>query len=151
MATKTKMSATATTEAMREGMEKTVAATKANFEKAAKGFGDVAAFNKANIEAVVASAKVSAKSAETINSELLAFSKQSIEDGIAAAKAMMGAKSLKEFFEIQTDYSKSAFDSMVNQMTKMADMVVSTSKEAVEPINGRVTAVVELVQKQKAA
>jgi phasin family protein len=133
-------------DAVRKGIEKTVEMTKSQFEKAAKSAGDVASFNKETVEALVKSANATAKGVEAFNAEVVAFSKQSIEDTIAAAKAMMGARSMKEFVELQTDFSKSSFDAMVNQSTKMADLFMGTAKDAIEPIQARAATVVEHVQ-----
>ena len=58
------------------------------------------------------SATVAGKGAETLNNEIYAYSKQSIEDSIAAGKAVLGSKSVHEAFEIQTDFAKSAFETM---------------------------------------
>jgi phasin family protein len=133
-------------DAMRKGIEKTVEMTKSQFEKAAKSAGDVASFNKETVEALVKSANATAKGVEAFNAEVVSYSKQSIEDTVAAAKAMMGARSVKEFVELHTDFSKTAFDAMVNQSTKMADLLMGTAKDAFEPIQSRAAAVVEKVQ-----
>ena len=141
----------ASSDAVRKGIEKTVELTKSHFEKTAKGLGDVAAFNKDNVEALVKSANATAKALESINAEILAYSKQSVEDSIAATKAMMSARSVKEFFELQTDYSKTTFDSFVNESTKLTDLMVGATKEAFAPIQSRVTAAVEKVQSLRPA
>lgn len=126
-------------------------AMKQSFERAAKSYDSIAAFNKATIEAVIHSANTATKGFEAINSEALAFSKQSLEDAMAAAKAAMTSKSVQELMEIQTDYAKSAFDAVVGQFTKMGDMMTSMAKEAVEPLNGRTAALMEMIQSQRVA
>lgn len=125
-------------------------AWKDNFEKAVKSYDDLASMSRENVEAFMKSANALTKGFEAISTEAISFSKQSVEDSVAAAKAAMSSRSVQEFIEINTDYTKSSFDSVVSQMTKMGDMVADTSKEAVEPINGRMTAVVELVQQKSA-
>jgi phasin family protein len=133
-------------DAVRKGIEKTVEMTKTHFEKAAKSVGDVATFNKETVEALVKSANATAKGVEAINAEVVSFSKQSIEDTIAAAKAIMSARSVKEFVELQTDFSKTSFDAMVNQSTKLADLFMSFTKDAIEPIQSRAAVVAEKAQ-----
>jgi phasin family protein len=133
-------------DAVRKGIEKTVEMTKTQFEKAAKSVGDVATFNKETVEALVKSANATAKGVEAINAEVVSFSKQTIEDTIAAAKAIMSARSVKEFVELQTDFSKTSFDAMVNQSTKLADLFMSFTKDAIEPIQSRAAAVAEKAQ-----
>jgi phasin family protein len=126
-------------------------ALKANFEKAVKGYDQFLGFSKDTVEAYVKAANVAGKGAETLHNEIYAFSKQSIEDSIANAKAIMGSKSAHEAFELQTGFAKSAFEAYVGQLTKLSEMMVATSKETFEPIQGRVQAWVEVVQSARAA
>jgi len=126
-------------------------ALKVSFEKAVKGYDQLLGYSKDTVEAYVKSANAAGKGAETLHNEIYAYSKQSIEDSIATAKALMGSKSVHEAFELQTDYAKSAFDAYVSELTKLSELVVSTTKEAFEPLQGRVAAWVEVVQTARAA
>jgi phasin family protein len=126
-------------------------AMKQSFDRAVEGYEQFAAFNKATVEALIQAANVTAKGFEAINSEALAFSRQTIEEGVAVAKAAIGSKSIQELIELQSDFTKSTFDSCVGQMTKMGDMVVNIAKEAAEPLNSRVAALVEIAQGSRAA
>lgn len=116
------------------------------FEKMTAGFGDFASVNRENAEAIVKAANAAAKGFEQINSELLAFSRQSMEDGVAAVKTIMGSKSLQEAMEAQSDFTKSAFDAYVSQMSKVGELFVSATRDAIEPISGRVKATMEAIQ-----
>ena len=96
-------------------------------------------------------ANVAGKGAETLHNEIYAYSKQSIEDTVAATKALMASKSVHEAFELQTDFAKTAFDAYVSQLTKISELMVSTTKDSFQPIQGRVQAWVETVQNVRAA
>lgn len=133
--------------AMKNGAE----ALKANFEKAVKNYDQLLGYGKETVEAYVKAATAAGKGAETFHNEIYAFSKQSIEDSIAAAKAMLGSKSVHEAFELQTDFAKTSFDAYVGEMTKLSELMVSTTKEAFEPLQGRVAKWVEVVQSARAA
>jgi phasin family protein len=126
-------------------------ALKAGFEKATKSYDQFLGYTKDTVDAYVLSATVAGKGAETFNSEVYAFSKQSIEDSVAAAKALFATKSIHEAFALQTDYAKSAFDAYVSEITKLSELVASTTKSALEPIQGRVEAFVDVVQSTRAA
>jgi phasin family protein len=126
-------------------------AMKQSFDRAAKGYDSLAAFNKATLEAFIQSANVATKGLETINAEALAYSKQALEDSVAAAKAAMTSKSIQELIEVQSDFAKSSFDTMVGQATKFGDLFMSVAKETAEPISGRTAALVELVQSSRIA
>jgi phasin family protein len=126
-------------------------AVRQSFDRAVAGYDQLAAFNKATVEAIIQSANATAKGFEAINSEALAYSRQTIEESVAAAKAAIGSKSIQELIELQSDFAKSAIDSYVGQVTKMGDMVASIAKEAAEPLNSRVAALVEMVQGSRVA
>ena len=97
------------------------------------------------------SANVAGKGAETLHNEIYSYSKQSIEESIAAAKTLLGAKSVHEAFELQSDFAKTAFNAYVGEMTKLSELFVGTAKEAFEPLQGRVQAWVEVMQTARAA
>lgn len=150
MATKAKPTNGAT-ETVEKMVSQSTEAMKDSFEKTMSSFDKFNAFSKENVEAVMQSANATTKGLEAINSEALAFSRQSVEDGVAAAKAIMGAKSVQEFVELNSEFSKSAFDQYVGQMTKLGDMFTSLAKDASEPLNGRVNAFVEIVKTARPA
>ena len=127
-------------------LESGTIALKTGLEKAMKGYDAVLGYGKDTAEAVMKSATVAGKSAETINSEIYSFSKQSIEESLAATKAVLGSKSVHEAFELQTDFAKTAFDAYFGQMTRLGEIFTSTTKEAIQPLQSRVQAWVDVVQ-----
>lgn len=133
--------------AMKNGAE----ALKANFEKAVKNYDQFLGYGKETVEAYVKAATVAGKGAETLHNEIYAYSKQSMEDSIAAAKAVLGTKSVHEAFELQSDYAKTAFEGYVGEMTKLSELMVSMTKEAFEPLQGRAAKWVEVVQNARTA
>lgn len=126
-------------------------ALKANFEKAVKSYDQILGFSKDTVEAYVKAANVAGKGAETLHNEIYGYSKATIEGSIANAKAVMASKSAHEAFELQTGFAKSAFESYISQLTKLSELMVATSKESFEPIQGRVQAWVDVVQSARAA
>ncbi|HEY5289168.1 MAG TPA: TIGR01841 family phasin [Caulobacteraceae bacterium] len=121
-------------------------AFKDNFEKSLGVFAELNAHSKKNFEAVVASMTAATKGAETLGAHAVAISKKAVEDQMTAAKTLAGAKSVQEVIELQTSFAKSAFESYVAGMNKMAETVAASMKESASPINERVTAFVERVQ-----
>ncbi|MBI1329917.1 MAG: hypothetical protein GC166_08440 [Alphaproteobacteria bacterium] len=154
MATKAKTTAEKTIGAA-EGIESAfkngTEAFKNSFESAAKNYDKFFSYGRDSVEAYFKAANAAGKGVETLNSELYAFSKQSLEDSMAIAKSLMGTKSVHEALELQTDFAKTAFDAYVGEMTKVGEIVASTAKEAIEPLQARYQAWVEVVQSAKAA
>jgi phasin family protein len=115
-------------------------------ERMSKGFEEVTQFGQDNVEAIVASGKVMAKAAEEMNAEVIAFSKKSYEDSMAAAKEIASARTVSEYFEKQTAFAKTSFETFVAEATKLNEMYSQAAKEAFAPLNARFTAAAEIVK-----
>ena len=115
-------------------------------EKSLTQLNELNAHSKKNLEAVIASVTASTKGAEALGAQAMAYSKKAVEDHVAAAKSLSGAKSVQEVIELQTTYAKSALDAYIAEVSKMSDIVSSSVKDAVKPLNERVTAAVERLQ-----
>ena len=94
----------------------------------------IPSFNKEMAEAVIEAATKASKGVETINSEVFTFSRHSMDEGIAVTKAILGAKSLQEVVERQTEYTKSAVEAYIAEMSKVRELAMDTAKAASEPL-----------------
>ena len=139
-----------TTETVKSTVEQfTTAGNKAFKDSVEKSLGAIAEMNahsKKNLEAVVASVTAATKGVETLGAHAVAFSKKAMEDQVAAAKTLSAAKSVQEVVELQTSFAKTAFETYISEMNKMAETVAASVKESVSPLNERVTALVEKIQ-----
>ena len=115
-------------------------ALKETIERSAAAFGDISEYGKNNLDAVIASFTAATQGAEAINSNAVAFTKKSVEDTIEAAKSLAGVRSVQEAIELQTEYAKSAMDAYLAEITKAADLMAATFKDAWKPINDRTIA-----------
>ena len=121
-------------------------ALKAGFDKAIAGYDNMVGYGKDTAEAMIKSATAAGKGAETLHNEIYAYAKQSMEDSITAGKAILGAKSVHEAIEVQTDYAKSAFENYVAELSKFNQLMTAVAKDSYAPIEGRAQAWVEVVQ-----
>ncbi|MFP3943725.1 MAG: phasin family protein [Alphaproteobacteria bacterium] len=152
--TKTATGSTAgrdTSETVDTMMNAGTGAMKDGFEQAAKGYDQLAGFSRETIDAWMRSANAAARGMEAINTEALTFSRQSMEESMAAARQAMTAKTAQEWMELQSDFTKSVFDSYMGQMSRFSDMFASTARETMEPLNGRFNAFVDMVQSRRAS
>jgi len=115
-------------------------------EKSLSGLGEVNSHSKKNLEAVIASVSAVTKGAETLGAEAMAYSKKSIEDQVSAVKSLSGAKSIQDVVELQTNFTKLALEAYIAEMSKMSEIVASSVKDSMKPLNERVTAMVERIQ-----
>ncbi len=132
------------TEMAREQVER-------SFPQAVAKFDEAAAVGKDNLAAAFAAQAIAQKGFETIADEVASLSKLAAETQIANFKALLGIKSVQEMVEIQSGFARSAFDSAVAGATKVAELTVKVANEAAEPIQSRVTKVIEKYSKPLAA
>ncbi|MEM1020121.1 MAG: phasin family protein [Sphingomonadales bacterium] len=133
----------ASSEAATKNIEKSFEMTKKTMDEAVKGFDEIAAFSKENVDAMMASSNAATKGLESMNAEIMAYSKSAMEDSMAAMKALTGAKNLREYFDIQNAMMKSSYDRYVAESSKFSEMGLKIMSEVAEPVNARMAVVME--------
>ena len=145
-APKTARTVKSATEAFETASAAGAEAIRENIDRNLAALSEASAFGKENLEALIASATATQKGFETLSARYVAFSKQALENHVAATKALLTSKSVQEFVEKQSAYAKSSFDAYVTEVTETAELASGFAKEALKPINERVSAVGHLVQ-----
>lgn len=124
-----------------KGYEKAASTTRAQVEKTSqavfKGYDDLAVVGKDNIDACLKSGTILAKGMEALGNEVVKYTQTSIEKNMAAAKTMMGARTLREAVDLQTNYARESFDSMVAETAKLTGLSVELANQALEPLQSR--------------
>jgi len=113
------------------------ARTQATMEKSAKLFEDMIAFNKGNLEAVVESSKIAAKGAETLGQGAADYAKRSFETATQTLQTLSSVKSPTEFLKLQSDFARSAFDSMVAETSRSTEHLMKLAGEVAQPLSNR--------------
>ncbi|MGC1179149.1 MAG: phasin family protein, partial [Methyloceanibacter sp.] len=62
------------------------------------------------------------------------YSKKAVEDSMRAFEQLMGAKSLEQAIEIQSQFTKKAYDTYMAEMSKLGEMYVGLAKNAYKPV-----------------
>jgi len=101
-----------------------------------KNFDEVQKLGKDNVEATMRSFGVASKGLQAIAAEVTNYSKKSFEDGTAAVERLMGAKTLENAIEVQSEYAKTAYEGFVAQATKLGELYSDIAKEAYKPFEG---------------
>ncbi len=112
-----------------------------------QGYEDATAFNKANFDATLKTMGVITKGVEDTNRALFALSQALFEKRVATYKAVMGAKTLKEVVDLETEYVKGMIDGFVTEGTKLSESSIKVANDAIAPLNERVNAAVEKIGK----
>jgi phasin family protein len=121
------------------------------YEKAVADYDRLLGFNKETVIAYALAVNAAGKGAESLHNELYAFSKQAARDSIANTTKLLDSKSADEAFELQSDIAMTAFQAYMTEVAKVSEIMVSTTKSAFEPFQGRVRAWMDAVHAARAS
>jgi phasin family protein len=119
---------------------------KGAMEKTAKVAEELADLTRGNVEALVASSKVAAKGVEAISQSAAEYSRKSFEDASSALKSFAEVKSATDFFKLQGDFARSAFDAAVAESARVSETVLKLAGDVAEPLTSRYTVAAERVK-----
>jgi phasin family protein len=119
---------------------------KAAAEKSTKIVEQIADLTRGNVEAIVASSKIAAKGVETLSQDAAEYSRKSFEEASAVLKSFAEVKSATDFFKLQGEYARSAFDAAVAESARVSESMLKLAGEVAEPINSRYTVAAERVK-----
>jgi phasin family protein len=119
---------------------------KTAMEKGAKIAEEIADLTRGNVEAIVASSKVAAKGVETLSQDAAEFGRKSFEEASATLKSFAEVKSATDFFKLQSDYARSAFDAAVAETARASEAFLKIAGDVAEPITSRYTVAAERVK-----
>ncbi len=97
-------------------------------------FEEFQKYGKEQLEAATSVASTLAKGFQTIAAETTDYSKKSLESNSAFVEKLLGAKSLDNAIQIQSEYAKSAYEGFVAQATKIGELYTNLAKEAFKPV-----------------
>ena len=89
---------------------------------------------QANYDAALRSYGEAAKGFQAIGNEVTDYAKRSFEDATRAWEQLVGAKSLEQAIEIQTNYAKKAYDNWTAEVSKLGEMYSAASRDAYKPV-----------------
>jgi len=119
---------------------------KTAFEKSSKLGEEMVDFAKGNVEAVIASSKVAAKAGESLGQEAAEYGKKHFEAATAAFKSFATVKSPTELFQLQSEYAKSAFDSLVAEASRVSESLMKVAGDVAQPISTRYAIAAEKIK-----
>src|SRR5438067_2309685 len=99
---------------------------------------DIQQYGKEHFETVVASATTVQNGLQAIASAYGDYTKKSFEDTKAFVEKLSGVKSLDKAIEAQSEFAKSAYETLVADSQKIAGLYGDLAKQAFKPIEGLV-------------
>jgi hypothetical protein len=98
-----------------------------------KNMDELQQFGKDNMDATMKSLGTFSKSWQAITAEMAEYSKKVFEQGTAATEKLLGAKSFEKAVEVQTEYTKSAYEGFVAEATKLGELYSDLAREMYRP------------------
>lgn len=96
-------------------------------------FEDAGKLGKEVMDTSLKSFAAVSKGAQAIAVETTEYSKKTFEAGSATLEKLIAAKSLENAIEIQAEYARSFYESLVAQTTKMGDLYADLARDAYKP------------------
>lgn len=119
---------------------------KAAVEKSSKIVEEMNELTKGNVEALVESGKIATKGAESLGQEAAEYGRKSFEKATATMKSFASVKSPTEFFQLQSEFFSSTFDSMASEASKSSEALLKLAGDVVQPLSSRAAVVSEKVK-----
>ena len=101
------------------------------FKKVTEEFQKV---SKDGFDAAVRSFGEVNKGFQAIAAKVTDYSKKAFEDGTRAFEQLLGAKSVEQAIEIQSQFAKKAYDTYIAEMSKLGEMYVAIARDAYKPV-----------------
>lgn len=100
----------------------------------ANGFEEFQKVGKDGFDATVRSFGEMNKGFQAIAAEVTDYSKKAFEDSTRAFEQLVGAKSIEQAVEIQSQFAKKAYDTYMAEFTKLGEMYAGLAKDAYKPV-----------------
>ena len=98
------------------------------------GFEEFEKMGKDSFEAATKSMGEAGKGFQAIAIEISDYSKKVFEHGANALGQLIGAKSVEQTIEIQSEFGKKVYDAYVAELSKLGEMYVSVARNVYNPI-----------------
>ena len=125
------------------GFTETQAKVKQGMEKAMKTAEELVAFGQGNVEAMVKSGQVWAAGMQDIGKQMAATAQASFEETVSTFKALSSVKSLKDAFDLQANFARSAMEKTMAESGKLTDASLKLTEQTLAPLTARVSLAVE--------
>ena len=124
---------------------------KAAAEKGTKLVEEMTDLTRGNVEALVASSKVAQKGLETLGQTAADYGRKSFEDAQNAFKNFGEIRSATDFFKLQGDYARGAFDAAIAESARVSEAMLKIANDAAQPLASRYTVAADRVKTLVAA
>lgn len=131
-----------------KSMETIMTQSKPQYDKIAN---EAVSASKENVEALIKSTNIWVKGAEDIMKTYMTLAQENASKNSEALKSLMACKTLNELTEVQNKLAQESFDGFMAGATKLSELTVKLTTDALEPINDQVSKSIKKVTESVAA
>ena len=89
---------------------------------------------QAGVDATVRSYNEAGEGFQAFAAEMTNYSKKTFDDCLRAWEQLLGAKTIEQAFQIQSQYAKNAYEAHMAEMTKLGEMWTRLARNTYAPI-----------------
>lgn len=101
-----------------------------------QSFEEIQKFGQDTMDATMRSLGALSSNTQAIAAESAEFARKTFEQGSSTVEKLFGVRTIDKAVEVQTDYVKGAYDSLVSQSAKMGVLYSALATEALRPYEG---------------
>ncbi|HUC64524.1 MAG TPA: phasin family protein [Stellaceae bacterium] len=114
------------------------------------GYDQLADLGRENFAAVLRANAVLSEGLEAIGKEVILYARRSFEQAAETATALLGAKTLEDVFQLNSEFAKANLERLIERSAKLSEMSVKVANEALAPLGGRVEATIHSLSRPHA-
>ena len=99
-------------------------------------FEQLQKFGQDNLDAAMRALGAFSNNAQAIATESADFARKAFEHNSSTVEKLFGVRTLDKAVEVQSDYVKGAYDSLVSQSAKMGALYSALATETLKPYEG---------------
>jgi phasin family protein len=102
-----------------------------------------AQFHQGNVEAFMKASQIWVTGLQDLSKHFVGTAQAAVEDSVSTFRSLTTVKSVKEAVELQTAYTRTAFEKAMSEGTKLTETSLKLAEEAAAPLTARMNAAVE--------
>lgn len=129
-------------------------AKEANGEAAAALFANyerLTELGRENFAALLRANTALSQGLEEMGKEVISYARRSFEQAAETATALLGAKTLEDVFQLNSEFAKTNLERVIERSAKLSEMGAKIANEALAPLGSRVEATLQTLSKPHAA
>lgn len=114
-------------------------------------YDEIAELGRQNLTAMLRANEALSEGIEAISKELVGYARSSFERASNATTALLGAKTLEEVVQLNTDLARTSMETLLQRSAKLSEMGLSVATQTLAPLGSRVEAAFAFATKAQAA